>query len=426
MYRSGLAPIGANPSWNRRLLFCVLTGCPVLFYHAQGSIQVPPAQHSRIQPAQQEQTDSDRWIGEVSLSIGIIGLPNVGKSTLLNALSQAEAEASNYPFCTIDCNQGVVPVPDGRLERLVQILQPKEVIPATVKYIDIAGLVEGASRGEGLGNKFLHHVREANVLAHVLRCFENEDVSHVQGEIDPVRDLEIVETELLVADLERVESRIAKEEARAKAMKKEERKDLEFLEHLKDRLSKGRKTTVQELTAHEQEIMQELQLLTSKPSILVLNAGEDDQRGEGPLCSRVKESFPENDIFVVSARIEQELSELPPGERKEFMKELGLSLEARRRFIEKCHELLGLIRYYTTAHEKLQAWSIQSGTVAPAAAGKIHTDMEKGFIRAEVMSFEDLSAHGSRAEVQHHGLLRTEGHDYIIRDGDVVHFLFNR
>ena len=345
---------------------------------------------------------------------------------MLNALSQAGAEASNYPFCTIDCNQGVVPVPDGRLERLREILQPKEVIPSTVKFIDIAGLVEGASRGEGLGNKFLHHIREANVLAHVLRCFENEDVSHIQGGIDPLRDLGIVETELFVADLERVEGRIEKEKARAKAVKKEERRDLEFLEGLRERLSMGLKIDARELSAQERQIMQELQLLTIKPSILVLNAGEEDQKGEGPLCRRIREKFQEGDIFVVSARIEQELSELPAGDRKEFMDELGLSLEVRGRFIEKCHELLGLIRYYTTAHEKLQAWSIPSGTAAPAAAGKIHTDMEKGFIRAEVMSFEDLSAHGSRSEVQHHGLLRTEGHDYIIRDGDVVHFLFNR
>jgi GTP-binding protein YchF len=362
----------------------------------------------------------------MSLSIGIIGLPNVGKSTLLNALAQAGAEASSYPFCTIDCNQGIVPVPDRRLEKLNEILQPKEVIPATVKFIDIAGLVEGASRGEGLGNQFLHHIREANVLAHVLRCFKNEDVSHIQGGIDPMRDLEIVKTELLLADIERVESWIAKEKAKAKAMKKEERRDLEFLERLRDELSAGRTPAMQDLSSHEMEIMLELQLLASKPSILVLNAGEDDQKGEGPDCRKVMEAFQEGDIFVVSAKIEQELSELPSGERQEFMRELGLSLEARGRFIEKCHELLGLVRYYTTAHEKLQAWSIPDGTTAPAAAGKIHTDMEKGFIRAEVMSFEDLIEHGSRAEVQHHGLLRTEGHDYIVRDGDVIHFLFNR
>jgi len=362
----------------------------------------------------------------VSLSIGIIGLPNVGKSTLLNALSKAQAEASNYPFCTIDCNQGIVPVPDDRLDTLAKILGPEEVIPATVKFIDIAGLVAGASRGEGLGNKFLHHVREANVLAHVLRCFENQDVSHVQGGIDPVRDLEIVETELFLADIERVERWLEKEKTAAKARKKEERKDLEFLERTRERLSRGERIDVDDLPIHEMEIMGGLQLLTSKPSILVLNAGEEDQTGEGEICRSVRDRYPDREVFVVSARIEKEISDLSPDEQAEFMQELGLTLAARDRFIERCHEMLGLIRYYTTAHGKLQAWSIPAGTTAPQAAGRIHSDMEQGFIRAEVMSFEDLARYGSRADVQHHGLLRTEGHDYEVRDGDVVTFLFNR
>ena len=360
----------------------------------------------------------------MSLSIGIIGLPNVGKSTLLNALSKAHAEASNYPFCTIECNQGIVPVPDARLEKLASILDPQEVIPSTVKFIDIAGLVEGASRGEGLGNKFLHHVREANVLAHVLRCFENADISHVIGEIDPLRDLEIVETELFLADIERVERWIEKETAAAKAKKKGERQDLGFLERVRKTLSEGEKISTEHLSAHELEVLNELQLLTSKPSILVLNAGEGDQRSG--VCRRVAERFEGRDVFAVSAKIEQEISDLPPDEQAEFMKELGITLAARDRFIERCHEMLGLIRYYTTANRKLQAWSIPDGTTAPKAAGWIHSDMEKGFIRAEVMSFDDLVEYGSRSNVQHHGLLRTEGHDYIVRDGDVITFLFNR
>ena len=312
------------------------------------------------------------------------------------------------------------------MRRLAEILGPEEVIPATVKFIDIAGLVEGASRGEGLGNKFLHHVREANVLAHVLRCFRNQNVSHIQGEIDPVRDLEIVETELFLADIDRVERWIEKEKVAAKAKKKEERKDLEFLERVRTMLSNGEMIQADRLKAHEIEIMGELQLLTSKPSILVLNTGEDEQTGESETCRNVATRCSGRDIFVVSARIEQEISDLPSEEQAEFMRELGLTLAARDRFIERSLEMLGLIRYYTTAHGKLQAWSIPEGTAAPQAAGRIHTDMEKGFIRAEVMGFDDLVGYGSRSDVQHHGLLKTEGHDYVVRDGDVITFLFNR
>ena len=351
----------------------------------------------------------------MSLSIGIIGLPNVGKSTLLNALSSAGAEASNYPFCTIDCNQGNVAVPDVRLAELNRILEPDEVIPATVNYIDIAGLVEGASRGEGLGNKFLHHIREANILAHVLRCFK-----------DPIRDLGIVETELILADLERVERWIEKEQNKAKAKKKEERKELNFLMQVRERLSNEQRISREGLNEFELGMLEELQLLTAKPVILVMNAGEEDPYGKNAVCGMVREKFPESELFVVSAKIEEEISKLEPDERKEFMKELGQDLDAKSRLVESCHELLGLIRYYTTAHGKLQAWSIISGTKAPEAAGKIHTDMEKGFIKAEVMGYDDLIRFGSKAEVQHHGLLKTEGHDYVVKDGDVIHFLFNK
>lgn len=362
----------------------------------------------------------------MSLSIGIIGLPNVGKSTLLNALSGAGAEASNYPFCTIDCNQGIVTVPDERLSELERILAPNELIPATVKYIDIAGLVQGASRGEGLGNKFLHHVREANILAHVLRCFRSSDVSHVRGDVDPLRDLEIVETELFLSDLERVERWIDKERNKAKAMKKDERKDLDFLMELREKLSNEQRISKDGRTEHQKALLEELQLLTDKPAILVLNTGEEDPHGDGEVCVGVRERFQDREIFVISAKIEDEISKLEPGERDEFEKELGLDIDAKKRFIESCHDMLGLIRYYTTAHGKLQAWSLIQGTKAPEAAGIIHTDMEKGFVRAEVMGFDDLVRYGSKAEVQHHGLLRTEGHDYVVKDGDVIQFLFNR
>lgn len=362
----------------------------------------------------------------MALTVGIIGLPNVGKSTLLNALAQAGAEASNYPFCTIERNCGVVAVPDERLRRLAELLCPEEVIPATMSFIDIAGLVAGASRGEGLGNKFLHHVREANVLAHVLRCFRSQDVSHVHGAIDPVRDLEVVETELFLADLERVEKWIEREIQQAKAKRKDDRTELAFLKSVKESISRGECVRRDELHERDKSLFDELNLLTSKPRLYVLNAGEEDPRGTGAVCRSVVDAVGGESTFIVSAKLEEEIAEIPGGDRGEFMQALGIDEDARKRFIEKCHELLGLIRYYTTAHGKLQAWSIASGTPAPRAAGKIHSDMERGFIRAEVMSYDDLVSYGSKGAVQHHGHLRTEGHDYVLRDGDVVEFHFNR
>lgn len=363
----------------------------------------------------------------MALTVGIIGLPNVGKSTLLNALSDAGSEASNYPFCTIDPNRGVVPIPDERLDRLAAILEPKEVIHATITFVDIAGLVEGASRGEGLGNRFLHHVREANALAHVLRCFTDDDVSHVSGGIDPLRDLELVDTELFLADLERIDDRIAKERLKAKAKKKEELKDLEFLLLAREKIAAGERideATVNDAVRH---VWDDLRLLTAKPQIVVLNAGEEDPTGaSSEVCGTVADRVGAGRVFVVSAKIEKEIAALPPEERSVFMQELGVGADARERFILRCHEALGLVRYYTAANDKLQAWSIPRGTSAPRAAGKIHTDMERGFIRAKVMGYDDLVEWGSSAEVRSHGHLRTEGHDYIVRDGDVIEYLFNR
>jgi len=361
----------------------------------------------------------------MGFTVGIIGLPNVGKSTLLNALCHAGAEASNYPFCTIEKNQGTVSVPDERLAKLSEILKPSEVIPATVTYIDIAGLVKGASRGEGLGNKFLHHVREASVLAHVLRCFREENVSHVYGTVDPLLDYEIIETELFLADVDRVERWLEKERTKSKAKKKEECHEIEFLDSILASLSRGERFPPDSVDAPMRPLWDELQLLTSKPCIVVVNTGYEDPAGGDSACGRVIERFGEKNTFIVSAKLEDELDAFSEEERSELVRELGVDERARRRFIEKCHELLGLVRYYTTAHEKLQAWSIPRGTPAPRAAGKIHTDMERGFVKAEVMSYEHLVQYGSRAAVHHHGSLRTEGHGYTIQDGDVVHYFFN-
>lgn len=361
----------------------------------------------------------------MGFTVGIIGLPNVGKSTLLNALCHAGAEASNYPFCTIEKNQGTVSVPDERLEKLREILEPREVIPTTVTYVDIAGLVKGAHRGEGLGNKFLHHVREASVLAHVLRCFREENVSHVYGTVDPLLDLEIVENELLLADVERVERWLEKERTRAKALKKEERTELEFLESVHAVLAAGGRFEAHMAPAPMRALYDELQLLTSKPRIVVINTGPDDPAGGGASCGTVVEKLGEKNTFIMPAKLEDELDAFTGDERRELARELGVDEDVKRRFVEKCHDLLGLIRYYTAANEKLQAWSIPRGTAAPQAAGKIHSDMERGFVKAEVMSYEHLVQYGSRAAVHHHGHLRTEGHGYVVQDGDIVHYYFN-
>lgn len=361
----------------------------------------------------------------MSLTVGIIGLPNVGKSTLLNALCRAGAQASNYPFCTIDCNQGTVAVPDERLEKLTEILKPKEVIPATIAFVDIAGLVKGASKGEGLGNRFLHHVREASVLAHVLRCFEEENVSHVYGTVDPLKDIEIVETELFLSDLERVEKRLSEERTKSKARREEERSELHLLESIHASLARGERVMAESIPSSERHLFEELALLTSKPELIVLNTGYEDPSGAGENCRRVIEKYGERRTFVIPAKLEEELADLEQEEREAFARELSLDLSMKNRFIEKCHNLLGLVRYYTTAHDKLQAWSIPKGTKAPSAAGKIHSDMERGFVKAEVISYEDLINFGSKAAAHQHGRLRLEGHDYEIEDGDVVHYHFN-
>lgn len=361
----------------------------------------------------------------MALTVGIIGLPNVGKSTLLNALARTHAEASNYPFCTIDSNKGVVMLPDEKLEALAELLKPEEVIPAHISFVDIAGLVKGASRGEGLGNKFLHHIREADVLAHVLRTFTDPEVSHVDVGIDPVRDMEIVETELFLADIERVEKWIEKEEKCLKGASKKETKNLDFLKRAGEILSNQTRIDPLSCSHHEREILADLNLLTSKPVIFVINSDEEGLVSRDNITREVEARTGIRNTVVVTARIESEIAQLDDVERKEYMEALGISSEATERLIKKCHELLGLIVYYTKAKGKLQSWSVKKGAKAPEAAGLIHTDMEKGFIRAKVMTADDLLDLGSEEEVRKKGLLRTEGHDYVIKEGDVVEYLFD-
>ncbi len=365
------------------------------------------------------------------LAVGIVGLPNVGKSSLFNALSAGQAEVSNYPFTTIDSNLGVVAVPDPRLEELRNVVGPDEWHPAHIEFIDIAGLVQGASRGEGLGNQFLGAIRRVDAIAHVVRCFGGAEVSHVFAEVDPVRDAEIVETELLLADLEVLRKTLEKRRKEWQTNPKAFRGDRERLEHYLELLEAGiplRSLRPDRETLRE---MKGLGLLTGKPLLYVANVAEQDLGVEGLTAVealRQLEPWPgadeESIVVPASAKIEWELTQLEPDERQLFMEELGLPTAGLDRVIAASFRLLGLIRFYTLANRKLQAWEMPSGTHAATAAGQIHTDMERGFIRAHVATFEQLREHGSFQQLHHLGLLRTEGKDYAVEDGDVVEFFF--
>ncbi|MFO7173528.1 MAG: redox-regulated ATPase YchF [Bacillota bacterium] len=366
----------------------------------------------------------------MGLSVGIVGLPNVGKSTLFNAITRAGAEAANYPFCTIDPNVGVVQVPDPRLDALARMYNPQRVVPATVTFVDIAGLVRGASKGEGLGNKFLHHIREVDAIAHVVRCFEDPDITHVEGSVDPLRDIATINLELILADLETVERQLEKYAKAARSGNKEAQVIAGVAERLKAALEAEKPArTVPLENEEEQRAVHHMHLLTMKPVMYVANVGEADVANPeaNPHYQKVAQLARAEgaEVVPICAKIEAELAELEPEERAEFLRELGLTESGLDRVIRTGYRLLGLITFLTAGENEVRAWTIRKGTRAPQAAGEIHSDMERGFIRAEVVSFDDLMAAGSMAAAREKGLVRLEGKDYVMQDGDVVYFRFN-
>lgn len=364
------------------------------------------------------------------MKLGIVGLPNVGKSTLFNALTKAGAESANYPFCTIDPNVGVVAVPDFRLRLLANMYDSKKITPAVIEFVDIAGLVKGASKGEGLGNQFLSHIREVDAIVHVVRCFEDSNIVHVDGSIDPLRDIETINLELLFADLDVLERRISKT-VRGARNDKELARELEILEQLKKHLEDGGYAKTFRLDDEEaMAFVDSLDLLTAKPVIYAANVTEDDLADDGasnPFVASVRDFARQegSEVFVVSAQIEQEIAELEDDEKKEFLDDLGLSESGLEKLIQASYSLLGLISYLTAGETETRAWTIKKGTKAPQAAGKIHSDFERGFIRAEVVNYQDLLDAGSYAAAREKGLIGLEGKDYVVKDGDVILFRFN-
>lgn len=362
------------------------------------------------------------------MKCGIVGLPNVGKSTLFNCLSNAKAQSANFPFCTIEPNLGTVTVPDERLNTLETLVQPQRVQPATVEIVDIAGLVKGASKGEGLGNKFLGNIRECNAILHVLRCFENENITHVDGKVDPIRDKETIDFELQLKDLETVEKRMEKSVRAAKAGDKVAQKELELLKRCKAHLETGQSIRSLEVDEAELEIILDMQLLTQKPVLYVCNVDEAAAAAGNAYVDAVKKAIVGEGagILVLAAAMEADIAELESfEERQMFLQDLGLDEPGVNKLIREAYTLLDLQTYFTAGVKEVRAWTIHRGDTAPQAAGVIHSDFEKGFIRAEVIAFEDFVAFGSEAAVKEVGKMRVEGKEYVVQDGDVMHFRFN-